>query len=369
MASMKKILKKTFGIILRIFLVIIAAIIIALTASFINNRIARKKDLELLKSKGLCNLVSAGSFNINTAEYGDKNAEHTFVAIPGMDENTYSIDIKYIADKLSDDCRVIALDTPGYGISDNCDQEMTVSNIVESYRTALKNMGENGPYILLPHSIGGVYTTYWLNTYPDEIEGAVFLDGTFIGVESTVADQLPGKTTLDIEGAIFTLGLHRFCYKQLGLISSAASPEDMRDAAKAIDLYHGMSKSELNEMLNAYDNLTTTWSMMKPNDIPKMYICAEVDDINDFRDYQNFMDTLLNFGDPDPHTYTDDELKTLFEEYKAQYTDEMHNGRTEYIEKLGNCEVVSIPGSHAIYLHKPDEVAAAINKWISDTYE
>ena len=37
---------------------------------------------------------------------------------------------------------------------------------VEDYRKALKNSGVEGPYILMPHSIGGVYATYWCSQYP-----------------------------------------------------------------------------------------------------------------------------------------------------------------------------------------------------------
>lgn len=363
MASETHIIKKILKVILRIILILIALIAIALGASFANHQITKKSDIESLKNHGYYNPVSAGGFDLNTVEYGSKNSTHTFVAIPGLTENTYTIDIKSVAEQLPDDCHTIALDTPGYGISGISDKEMTVENIVESYRTALKNMGEKGTYILLPHSIAGVYATYWINKYPDEIEGAVFLDGTYIGVENIVGEQIPNKKTLDIERLIFTLGLHRFLYKQLGFISSLSAPDDLRDDVKAMDLYYGMSSSTEDEMLHIYDNLTSTWSMMKPNDIPKMYICAEVDNIDDFRDYQAFTDKL--FG---TNTDTDDKLNTAFEEYKAQYTDDMHNGRSEYIEKLGNCEVVNIPGSHMIYLHKPAEVAEAINEWLSKTF-
>lgn len=357
--------KKILKAILRIILVILLLIVLALAASFVNNKIARKKDLELIKSSGYYNPVSAGSFNLNTYVYGSNDAEHTFVALPGLGENTYSIDIKAVAEQLSDNCRVIALDTPGYGASDDTNMEMTVENIVNSYRTALNNMGEDGPYILLPHSIGGVYATYWLNKYPDEIEGSVFLDGTFFGVEKQT-DQLPGKDMVLMERTIMTLGLHRFLHKQLGMIDFAAAPDDLRQTAKAMLFYNGFSAATGSEVMHIYDNLTNTWSMMTPNDIPKLYILAQIDNMDDFVVYQNFMDDLYNSAGADVHT---DDMDAAFQEYLSNFNDEMNAGRKEYIENLGSCEIADIPGSHMIYLQKPDEVAEAINSWLAKNYD
>ncbi len=357
--------KKILKAILRIILVILLLIVLALAASFVNNKIARKKDLELIKSSGYYNPVSAGSFDLNTYVYGSNDAEHTFVALPGLGENTYSIDIKAVAEQLSDNCRVIALDTPGYGASDDTNMEMTVENIVNSYRTALNNMGEDGPYILLPHSIGGVYATYWLNKYPDEIEGSVFLDGTFFGVEKQT-DQLPGKDMVLMERTIMTLGLHRFLHKQLGMIDFAAAPDDLRQTAKAMSFYNGFSAATGSEVMHIYDNLTNTWSMMTPNDIPKLYILAQIDNMDDFVVYQNFMDDLYNSAGADVHT---DDMDAAFQEYLSNFNDEMNAGRKEYIEKLGSCEIADIPGAHMIYLQKPDEVAEAINSWLANYYD
>lgn len=34
----------------------------------------------------------------------------------------------------------------------------------------------DGPYVLIPYSIGGIYATYWECIYLDEVEGLVFWD-------------------------------------------------------------------------------------------------------------------------------------------------------------------------------------------------
>ena len=38
--------------------------------------------------------------------------------------------------------------------------------------------------------------------------------------------------------------------------------------------------------------------------------------------------------------------------------------RAQYLETIGNCEVINIPGSHFIYNQKPEEVAAVIANFV-----
>ncbi|MGN0375447.1 MAG: hypothetical protein ACI4EN_08115, partial [Butyrivibrio sp.] len=60
------------------------------------------------------------------------------------------------------------------------------------------------------------------------------------------------------------------------------------------------------------------------------------------------------------------------EEVAQQYIDNCSKWREEhimpYVEALGNCQYVGIPGDHLIYQHKPDEVAAAVKLFIGGNY-
>ncbi|MBO2533307.1 MAG: hypothetical protein CW342_10555 [Thermoactinomycetaceae bacterium] len=55
-------------------------------------------------------------------------------------------------------------------------REQTVENIVQEIRHALKEADIQGPYILMPHSISGVYSMYYANTYPDEVKAVMGID-------------------------------------------------------------------------------------------------------------------------------------------------------------------------------------------------
>ncbi|MGH4121228.1 hypothetical protein [Clostridium sp.] len=48
--------------------------------------------------------------------------------------------------------------------------------IVKEIRTALKELKIDGPYILMPHSISGIYSMYYAINYPKEVEAIIGID-------------------------------------------------------------------------------------------------------------------------------------------------------------------------------------------------
>ena len=123
---------------------------------------------------GFVNLVSAGSFDMNMNIYGD--GKHKVIAMPGSGDAAFTVDMKMLSEHLSDDISLIVTPRPGYGLCTDTDEELTTELVVEGTRTALKNAGIEPPYILMPHSMGGLYGTYWESNYPDEVSGVIFLD-------------------------------------------------------------------------------------------------------------------------------------------------------------------------------------------------
>lgn len=66
----------------------------------------------------------------------------------------------------------------GYGWSDLSTKERTVENIVEELRTALQKSNIKGPYILMPHSLSGIYSMYYADKYPSEVKAVIGIDTT-----------------------------------------------------------------------------------------------------------------------------------------------------------------------------------------------
>ncbi len=61
-----------------------------------------------------------------------------------------------------------------------------------------------------------------------------------------------------------------------------------------------------------------------------------------------------------------DEAKT--QEVAQRYSNNSAQWREEhtmpYVESLGNCQYVGIPGDHLIYQQKPDKVSEAVEKFL-----
>lgn len=175
-------MKNKFKIILKGLLAIVVLLFVLLLINFVVHKIKSNNEYKELEKLGYINKYPAGDYNLNIYRIGNKNSKHKIVALSGLGINDFSIEMSFVNDILKDDYEIIYIDRAGYGYSDDTSKKQTVEQVVSDYRTALKNAEINGPYVLLPHSFGGIYATYWESIYQDEIEGVIFIDSSEIGL-------------------------------------------------------------------------------------------------------------------------------------------------------------------------------------------
>ena len=77
---------------------------------------------------------------------------------------------------MSDKFKVVVLEYFGYGKSTVTSEERTNENMVHEVRLALNKLGIEPPYILMPHSMSGLYALYYANKYSAEVEGVIGID-------------------------------------------------------------------------------------------------------------------------------------------------------------------------------------------------
>lgn len=85
-------------------------------------------------------------------------------------------DFKILYNKLLPDFRIIVIEKFGYGYSDLFEAPCDINSVVSMQREALKVLGEEGPYILASHSMGGLEAIRWKQLYPEEVCGLIGLD-------------------------------------------------------------------------------------------------------------------------------------------------------------------------------------------------
>ena len=83
-----------------------------------------------------------------------------------------------VADPVGTSTRVCAYDRAGQAWSDDVDEPQDGIAAARDLRALLAAAGEEGPYVLVGHSIGGLYAMTYASAYPDDVAGMVLLDGT-----------------------------------------------------------------------------------------------------------------------------------------------------------------------------------------------
>ncbi|MBQ7013235.1 MAG: alpha/beta hydrolase [Oscillospiraceae bacterium] len=353
--------KKTVKVLGSIVLILLALWLLI----WINSRIRMKQDREFLIENGYANLVSVGGRSVNVLICGNENGKHRIVAIAGFGDPAPCISWRRMTASLEEENQVIFVDRAGYGISDSTSQERTVENIVEDYRTALRNAGVEAPYTLLPHSIGGIYASYWVSQYPEEIEAVILMD------TSEIREYPPDQMRTEPDPAyLLAYRLDKMGAGGLGnLLVKTMLPEkpcysaDEQRAEYALALLTFQNACVIAEDTMMSLNMNETWNILVPNDVPKLYICSEFG-------YTTKEELIAN-GGLDRETYlaffhldadTDDD--TLYDRYLAFCRKIRENTLSAYAEKLGNCEIVLLPGEHCIYEDKPDECAEIIDSFL-----
>lgn len=72
--------------------------------------------------------------------------------------------------------RTCAYDRAGYGLSDAARRASDADNTVADLALLLDKAPIQGPVVLVGHSLGGLYATYFTNLHPDRVAGLVLLD-------------------------------------------------------------------------------------------------------------------------------------------------------------------------------------------------
>ncbi len=74
--------------------------------------------------------------------------------------------------------RTLAYNRAGYLGSDNSNAPRDSETIVAELRAELNRQNIKPPYVLVGHSLGGLYMQYFARNFPDEVAGLVLVDST-----------------------------------------------------------------------------------------------------------------------------------------------------------------------------------------------
>jgi pimeloyl-ACP methyl ester carboxylesterase len=121
-------------------------------------------------------LTDIGGRGLYRADMGTGGPTVVFEAGLGDSDATWSGVIPAVADF----ARVISYDRPNTiaGASDPAPVPRTAEDVVADLHALLATTPELGPYVLVGHSIGGLFAQLYASMYPDQVAGLVLVDSS-----------------------------------------------------------------------------------------------------------------------------------------------------------------------------------------------
>jgi len=148
-------------------------------------------------------LVSVGSDRLHLETIGDSGPTVVFEAGLGNDSTTW----KSVAGPIAAFARVVLYDRVGLGQSSplkNTRAAITADEVASTLHALLAAADIHPPYILVGHSLGGLYMQMFARKYPKEVSGVVLLESSSTEAPSelkTRAKLVPGTAAyLEEEG-------------------------------------------------------------------------------------------------------------------------------------------------------------------------
>lgn len=219
-----------------------AVLAVGLATTTVVNVVAAESESHRVESYGQKVEVAGGLMNVVVNGEGED-----IVLLPGFGTSSPFLDFQPLVDNLAQDHRVIVVEPFGYGLSDGTERERTTENIVSEVHSALETLNVDR-YILMGHSIAGIYGIEYAASYPEEVTA-------FVGIDSSV----PGQPGMDTQ---FPAGLLSAA-KSLGLLRLVSAASDgygdaysiqAREQIRMLTQRNSLSSTYLNEMTHIRTN-------------------------------------------------------------------------------------------------------------------
>ncbi|ULO04728.1 alpha/beta hydrolase [Paenibacillus sp. 19GGS1-52] len=262
---MGKRMKKTLIFILKSIGVITIALALFLVTVFIVNIVCNKSELGRIEPYG--QLVPVDGKNMNVTIQG--NGAETVVLLPGYGTGSPALDFKPLVEQLIPYYKVVVIEPFGYGLSDVTKKDRTIDNIVSETHEVLQKLHINR-YILMGHSIAGIYGLEYVNKFENEVTA-------FVGIDSSVPTQggMEGEFPSDTYRLLKKSGFGRLIMK---LNPDQSINPEVDDATKEqirmISLKNMFNSDVINEGEHIENNFKAVENLKFPKNLPLIFFLA-----------------------------------------------------------------------------------------------
>lgn len=348
--KVKEFLHKFFKIFIIMILIGIAINIIIIVFAFINHRNKLNDEKGYLTPPG--KLVEVNGHEMHVVVKGNTESKCTLVFLHSSGIVDDSIALEPLFAELKD-YRLVYVDRSGYGYSEKSGASRDIDTILDETRTALKEAGVSGPYVLVPSGTAGIEALYWAGKYTDEVSG-------IIGINMNYPEEYEGVTEEEYCGIFnyiltkFTsVGGHRFVKSIYPDNDYALYTEKQMIVRKALISKGYYTDDMYNEDLKTINNVSKVLAAGWPEETPMLMIYANP-----------IMEPYINQDESVKAEYDEavsDSGKDDFD-YVAAYNEDV----IKYMSEHENVNVEEMSGPSRLYTYNPKKLASLIGEYINE---
>jgi pimeloyl-ACP methyl ester carboxylesterase len=138
---------------------------------------------------------------------------------------------------ISETSTVLSYNRLGVGGSDKPKEAQDGRTIIQTLREALEILGVEPPYVLVGHSLGGLYANLFARLYPNEVAGMVFLEASH--PKDLALNQSQGKTVKAINHmlSVFDSFSSHKQYNEVNFVKETVNQIQQEDSFPDIPVY------------------------------------------------------------------------------------------------------------------------------------
>lgn len=260
--------------------------------------------------------------------------ETTIILLPGFASASPVLEFLPFAEALSKHYRVITIEPFGYGLSDTTDASRDMDTVVNEMRQCVSTLGCDR-YYLMAHSLSGLYSLYWANTYTEEVLG-------FIGIDCSVPGQNEENPYPISITAINKISAYSQKMQNVLGISRALSISDPQRV-----IFADFSYDYSEEQMNVYRILTLDCSYNKTVMNEQNCFDAHLETVAEMKFPENL--PVLQFV-----ASSNCEVMAAWEQLHI-----------DVITETMYSKVIRMEGGHYLHLSNRSEVADTVCRWIA----
>lgn len=154
----------------RFFIALLVFLFIVSMTGLIYQTAAAEADKRNFPPPG--NLIDVGGFKMHIYCTGEGSPTVILETLAGGTSSYWG----WVQPEVAKETRVCVYDRAGRGWSEPDPEPITLERTIRNLHTLLTNARIDGSYVLVGHSIGGIYVRQFAAEYPDEVMGMVLVD-------------------------------------------------------------------------------------------------------------------------------------------------------------------------------------------------